>query len=127
MSQRTWPPQSAVLPSHGAGTQEEGSFNGTSGIASVWLWNAEATAREGQREAEAAPRGQDARESQSHGAQAVHGEQKGTSCARGKTGLQKGLFHSAATVGAGWGALAQLTWSPGAQSVQILCLSFPSA
>lgn len=47
----------AVLLSHRADFLEEGSFNSTLGIASLFLWKAGATAKEGRREAKAAPRG----------------------------------------------------------------------
>lgn len=54
------------------------------------LWNAGATAREGQRGAKAAPRGQGARESQSHGAGALTlGRGQKFLCLRKEDGLQK--------------------------------------
>lgn len=48
---------------------EEGGFNRTSGIASLLLWTAVATAREGPRGAKATPCGLSAPESPGHGAQ----------------------------------------------------------
>lgn len=67
-----------------------GESSSTSEIASLLLWNAGATAREGQRGAKAAPRGQGARESQSHGAGALTlGRGQKFLCLRKEDGLQK--------------------------------------
>lgn len=73
---------------------EEGSFNSTSGTTSLLLQKAGTTAREGQPEAKAAPRGQGAGEPHATGPRPSHGERNRTSCARGKTGLQNKALSS---------------------------------
>lgn len=58
-------------------------YNSTWGTASLLLWNAGATAQEGQGGAEVTPRGQGATESQSHGAWAFTlGAERNSLCLR---------------------------------------------